>query len=267
MPAPELDLPLLPSADQIRRREFATIRRGYDAEQVRDYLQQVALQVETLEGQLREARLEREAPGRAAPVAEPPPQPQAEVAPAVDPYEQLAGRLSELIRAADGQAEKILSEAQAEATRQMTEARAEADRVRTDAQSQAEEARQHGDEVLHHAKSEAERVLSTLSSRREHLVEQLQQMQSRLLGVAQELESALGEGEGEGEGEGAVVTGAPSQPAAQTEDAGVVDPHYEDLWVSSEAEALKMTDLPAIDFDFGDVEDEPGPGPASEPST
>nr|MBA3690827.1 DivIVA domain-containing protein [Actinomycetota bacterium] len=36
MPAPELDLPLLPSADQIRRREFATIRRGYDAEQVRD---------------------------------------------------------------------------------------------------------------------------------------------------------------------------------------------------------------------------------------
>ena len=38
MSATELDLPLLPSADQIRRREFATIRRGYDPEQVRDYL-------------------------------------------------------------------------------------------------------------------------------------------------------------------------------------------------------------------------------------
>ena len=25
----DLDLPLLPSADQIRRRQFATVRRGY----------------------------------------------------------------------------------------------------------------------------------------------------------------------------------------------------------------------------------------------
>ena len=60
MSATELDLPLLPSAEQIRRREFATIRRGYDPEQVRDYLGQVAAQVETLERQLREARLEAE---------------------------------------------------------------------------------------------------------------------------------------------------------------------------------------------------------------
>ena len=60
MSSTELDLPLLPSAEQIRRREFATIRRGYDPEQVRDYLRQVAAQVETLERQVREARLEAE---------------------------------------------------------------------------------------------------------------------------------------------------------------------------------------------------------------
>src|SRR5215207_811106 len=183
MSAGELDLPLLPSAEQIRRREFATIRRGYDPEQVRDYLKQVAAQVETLEGRLREAHLEMESVRQspAEPQREARSEPQVEAAPAVDPYEELAGRVGELLRAADGQAESILSEAQAEA-----------ERVRTDAQSQAEEARQHGDEVLHHAKAEAERVLSTLSTRREHLVDQLQQMQSRLLGVAQELESALG---------------------------------------------------------------------------
>jgi len=34
----DLDLPLLPSAEQIRRREFATVRRGYDPDQVREYL-------------------------------------------------------------------------------------------------------------------------------------------------------------------------------------------------------------------------------------
>src|SRR4029453_7511742 len=52
----DLDLPLLPSAEQIRRREFATGRRGYDPDQVREYLQGVAGQVETLERELREQR-------------------------------------------------------------------------------------------------------------------------------------------------------------------------------------------------------------------
>jgi DivIVA domain-containing protein len=262
MSAGELDLPLLPSAEQIRRREFATIRRGSDPAQVRDYLKQVAAQVETLEGRLREAHLEMESTRQspAEPQREPRPEPQIETAPAVDPYEELAGRLSELMRAADGQAERILSDAEAEAARAMAEARAEADRVRTDAQSQAEEARQHGDEVLHHAKAEAERVLSTLSTRREHLVDQLQQMQSRLLGVAQELESAL---DGDDVDDGFMTTGAKPPPS---DDPGVVDPHYEDLWVSSETEAMQMTDLPAIDIDFDDVESEPGQGPASDSS-
>jgi DivIVA domain-containing protein len=56
----DLDLPLLPSAEQIRRREFATVRRGYDPDQVRDYLRQVAEQLESLEGELREASLAAE---------------------------------------------------------------------------------------------------------------------------------------------------------------------------------------------------------------
>jgi DivIVA domain-containing protein len=262
MSAGELDLPLLPSAEQIRRREFATIRRGYDPEQVRDYLKQVAAQVETLEGRLREAHLEMESArqSHAELQREPVPEQPVETGPAVDPYEELAGRLSELMRAADGQAQRILSEAQAEAARAMAEARAEADRVRTDAQSQAEEARQHGDEVLQHAKSEAERVLTTLSTRREHLVDQLQQMQSRLLGVAQELESAL---DGDDVDDEFTTTGS---TAPTIDDQGVVDPHYEDLWVSTETEAMQMTDLPAIDIDFDDVESEPGQGPASDPT-
>ena len=254
MSATELDLPLLPSAEQIRRREFATIRRGYDPEQVRHYLGQVATQVETLERQLREARLEAES-ARTPTVI---PDPEADATPRVDPYEELAGRLAELIRAADGQAESILSEAQAEAGRQTSEARAEADRIRTDAQSRAEEARQQGDEVLRKARVEAERVLSTLSTRREHLVDQLQQMQSRLLGVAQELETALGDDEAHAGSEPAgSVPAAPAPPTPQ-QDSGVVDPNYEDLWVSSDTAAMNIADIPAMDIDFDDQADEPG---------
>ena len=48
MSATELDLPVLASAEQIRRREFATIRRGYDPDQVRHFLEQVAIQVERI---------------------------------------------------------------------------------------------------------------------------------------------------------------------------------------------------------------------------
>jgi DivIVA domain-containing protein len=258
MSSTELDLPLLPSAEQIRRREFATIRRGYDPEQVRDYLRQVAAQVETLERQVREARLEAESARSTG--AQPDAQvqtaieqePQPDPTPQVDPYDELAERLADLIRSADGQAGKIMSEAQTEATRQLNEARAEADRIRTDAQSQAEAARQQGDEVLHHAKVEAERVLSTLSTRREHLVDQLQQMQSRLLGVAQELESALGDDDDDG-------PAAEVPPIPRPDDPGVADPNYEALWVSSETAAMNIGDIPAIDIDFG--EDDPDADP------
>ena len=252
----ELDLPLLPSAEQIRRREFATIRRGYDPEQVRDYLRQVAAQVETLERQVREARLEAESAQSAGahPEAEvqTAPEPQPDPTPQVDPYDELAERLADLIRSADGQAGKIMSEAQTEATRQLSEARAEADRIRTDAQSQAEAARQQGDEVLHHAKVEAERVLSTLSTRREHLVDQLQQMQSRLLGVAQELESALEEDDDDGP-----VAAVP--PVPRPDDPAVADPNYEALWVSSETAAMNIGDIPAIDIDFGEDDTDADP--------
>ena len=51
-------LPPPPSAEQIRRREFATVRRGYDPEQVRAYLASVADQIELLERELNQVRLE-----------------------------------------------------------------------------------------------------------------------------------------------------------------------------------------------------------------
>ena len=56
--ATDIDVPFLPSAAQIRRREFASVRRGYDPDQVRDYLAQVAEQVEMLEQEVRETKLQ-----------------------------------------------------------------------------------------------------------------------------------------------------------------------------------------------------------------
>jgi DivIVA domain-containing protein len=90
----ELDVPH--SSDHIRGMEFGTIRRrGYDPEQVRDYLERVATRVATLELELRQARLHAAPPAQVAP----------EQGPADDPYERLAARFAQALRTSDEQAE------------------------------------------------------------------------------------------------------------------------------------------------------------------
>lgn len=265
----ELDVPLIPSAEQIRRRMFASVRRGFDPDQVRDYLEQIADQVERLEQELKDTRLEAESAKSTA-------QARSQAADQrQDPYSQLSSRMAELIRAADEQAQKLTADAHAEAARVLSEARSEADRIRTDAQARAEEARYQGSEALRRAREEANRALAGLSSRREKLIAGLQEMQSRLLGVARELEAAI---DPSNEPLGTdLFTERPPQARPQTADpiasglapsvsSDPVDPRYEDLWASpsertapepgataaEETVDLTMTDIPQIEIDLGD---------------
>jgi DivIVA domain-containing protein len=186
----DLDLPLLPSAEQIRRRQFATVRRGYDPDQVHDYLNQVAQQVEALEGELREQRLTSSAlddATSAAPassmVAAAPAGVEADAA-----YDRIGQRLANVLRAADEEAQTMIEQARADAEALLGEAKAEAERVRTDARSNAEQERARSGEELQRARAEADRVLGGLEHRRESLLGQMHEMQSRLLAVAQNLE-------------------------------------------------------------------------------
>jgi DivIVA domain-containing protein len=189
--ATDIDVPFLPSAAQIRRREFASVRRGYDPDQVRDYLAQVAEQVESLEQELRDSKL-RPQDARATEG-----QKRASVpTPSEDPYERLSKRLTTLLATADKEAEGLVADARVDAARMLNEARSEADRIQVDAQARAEEARQQGTELLERAKQEADRVLLGLSERRETLVQHLQDMQTRLVGVAKELEVAIEDPDG-----------------------------------------------------------------------
>ncbi len=286
----DLDLPLLPSAEQIRRREFATVRRGYDPEQVRDYLGQVAVQVETLEKDLRETKLRTDSKAALSPgeqlaskvaeedtarAAQPPAPPQAAALPAApmpadDAYERLSARFAAMIETADREATKIVDEAKAEAHRLLTEARTEADRIRVDAQARAEEARQRGTEELAKAKEEADRILGSLATRREALVTQMHDMQTKLLAVAHDLDISMSErDQAEKASSSATVPvasagTAPQQaPEAKPEiepevkketprgfDDDLVDPRYEDLWASKDAGSVEIPDLATIDVDF-----------------
>jgi len=193
----DLDLPLLPSAEQIRRRQFATVRRGYDPDQVQEYLNQVAIQVETLETDLRDERMGassrvgdtavKEAP-KAAPVAAAAVAAPAAAASAEAAYEQLSKRFATVLQAADEESQKLIVNARAEATKLVEDARVEADKIRVDAQANAEAARTTSAAELERARAEADRVLGGLEQRREALLSQMHDMQSRLLNVAKELE-------------------------------------------------------------------------------
>jgi DivIVA domain-containing protein len=264
----DIDMPVLPSAEQIRRREFASVRRGYDPDQVRDYLTGVATQMETLERELREARLTAETSEAAPAAATKTP------APTTDPYEELGKRIAGLVATADQEALRLVDEAKTESSRIMQEASTEADRIRTDAQSNAEEMRQQAADTLAAAQAKADAILAGMSERRENLMTQLQSMQSRLLNVAKELDVTIDDG-----GAGAAASVSATEGARPRTDAAavaegddladLVDPRYEDLWVSADAGAdvepatdpetdvgtVDIPDLASIELDFDSDDD------------
>lgn len=240
MPTSDLDVPLLPSAEQIRNRTFATVRRGYDPDQVQDYLVAIATQVETLEKDLKQARLNLETASAQAPPAPMP------AAPTEDPYDRISKRFSGLIATADREASRIVEEA-------MTEA----DRIRVDAQANAERDKQEGAETLETAREEADRILAGLAARRDLLVGQLQEMQARLLSVAKDLEvsieapaarmiddaidsSAVDPGSNTEE-----ALDRPAPMSSSEPDGERIEPREDDLWVSARPR------LPAVDSDVG----------------
>jgi len=283
MSATNLDVPVLISAEQIRRREFVTIRRGYDPDQVRAYLVQLADQIELMRVLLRDAQAEAQTARRTT------------EQPRQDPYQQLGERVASVIREADHAAEAITGEAHRDAERVTREARADADRIRTDAQAKAEEARSRAETAVRTARQEADRTIAGLSTRRDALVDQIASMQERLIGVARDLESAMdvqftipdipaikdlldepAEGTAADENPSSnelapsaedwddvadpteVEASAAREPMimvaeAGDDDPGILDPSYEELWEGTGAMKL---DIPALDLDWGDIDDE-----------
>ena len=252
----ELDLPVLLTPEHIRRREFVTTRRGYDPDQVRDYLEQLAMQVEAMETMVHEARLQAESALK----------PHASGA---DPYETLARRVSDLLRSADQEAARIRREAGEESDRVLREARAEADRVRLDAQTRAEEARAEAERHLRRARERADRTIAGLSTRRDELVQQLSQMQERVIGVAKELEDAI-ERRDAGEDVREIPHADPHRPAPIADTwAGWAEPtmkrpvhqdppakpQAEELFTSSETVDLTFPEIPPLDLGWDDEDD------------
>jgi DivIVA domain-containing protein len=175
----EADLTQRIDAEHIRRRRFATSKRGFDPDQVREYLERVAQTVDRLEREAREARSEADAVLRGARTARD------------DAYAELANRVTNVLRTADVHSEETRRDAAEQAERTVGEARREAERIRQEAEGRAVASTQEAEETLRRAKQEAERMLAGLASRRDAILADLQTMRERLVGVVERLETTM----------------------------------------------------------------------------
>src|SRR3954453_7312733 len=205
----DMDVTTRRNAGSVRAREFATVRKGYDPDQVRSFLDHVATWLDDLETDLASARAEAAA-ARATHAAAPTPAPPAPPPEPQDPYAALGTRVAELLRSAEDHAKRIRDEAEASSERMLEEARAESLRMRTRAQEEAEALRQAAQEhadvarrsaqeeadrvreeaanALETARVEAERTVAGLFERRSVLAAELHATRSRLLGIVTQLE-------------------------------------------------------------------------------
>jgi DivIVA domain-containing protein len=197
----DIDVASRRSPDSIRNKEFARIRRGYDPDQVQDYLNQIAGWIDQLEKELRQARTELATMSRRR------------IQTDKDPYERLGNRVAEILRTAEQYAEQTrreaaeevgrqLSEAKERAERQvveakdraekqLTESRTEAERVRREAKSEAQRLRVAADAAIVRARTEAEALLANLVQRRDALLTELHSYRERLMGLVGQLEPVM----------------------------------------------------------------------------
>jgi DivIVA domain-containing protein len=185
----------------IRNRQFVWVRKGYDPDQVQDFLAQVADMVDALQAELTRAQGEVERSSWQKTAARD------------EAYQELATRIADVLRTAEAHAEavrrdaeqegqQVLAKAQAEAEEARKsrldeiekirrEAVAEAETLRREAAAEAERIRRENAEAMKKARAEAEHIVSVLASRRDILLAEVNATRERLVGILEKVNAAM----------------------------------------------------------------------------
>ena len=174
----DLDLFGPPDADSVYPR-FTTVLRGFDPDQVQDYIMRLVARTEALEDELEEARGERDSARRRYQMAKD------------DAYNQLGARMADFIRLADQQAEKIRREAEDEAKQQVSEAHKLAQQIRKESEEESERLMVEAEEALRQAQAERDQVLIGLAHSRDIALGDLAAARDHLSGIVMQLEAAM----------------------------------------------------------------------------
>jgi cell division septum initiation protein DivIVA len=207
----ESGLPSSATAGSLNLPTFATVRRGYDPDQVLEYVTRLTDHLDALATEVRQLQAELSQRDVAQ---------EEQASGAKDEYEGVGARVADLMRTFDQDVERLRQDAETEAGRIVAEARSEADRIqheaersrgeaaakaervqakaeteadriRLDAQSKAEDVRRQAEEALREAKKESERFISSLASRREALMEELRVIRDRMVDATRGIEATI----------------------------------------------------------------------------
>lgn len=159
--------------------DFNKVLLGFDPRHVEEFVAQAEERISQLERQVRDARAHADAANRRAAAAR------------EEAYGEIAGRMAELLRAADHQAEKLRRDTEEASHRQLAEASQEADQVRREAEARAESLRAEGELELANAKTESRRVLGDLARHRDALIGELESLRGHLVGLVGRVEVAI----------------------------------------------------------------------------
>jgi hypothetical protein len=106
-------------------------------------------------------------------------------------YRQAAGRMADVLRAADQQAEKIHRESEEEATRRVADAIQQAEQIGHQADADAYRMRQEAEKSMSLAQTEVERVLGGLAARREAMIADMMVIKDRVSALFGQIESTI----------------------------------------------------------------------------
>jgi DivIVA domain-containing protein len=250
---------------QIRGRRFARVRKGYDPDQVQDFLGQVADMVDSLQSELTRAKseLERNTWQKSAAREE--------------AYQDLANRMADVLRTAEAHAEtirreadqeveqlKVQAQAQAEEIRKSAsdevekirrEAVAEAETMRREAAADVEKIRRENAEAMKKARAEAEHIVSVLASRRDILLAEVNATRERLVTILEKVNAAMPAGTPEATIEGAppikipeAETPEPAEPPRERRRERPISPPRErGKPAAPEPLELVLPDIPALE--------------------
>jgi cell division septum initiation protein DivIVA len=204
--------------DPVPAPKFKTVKRGFDQNHVAEYIGRLNDRLRTVEHlviQLRyeneQVKRERDAALRERAALVQLDQAAMPSAPSqdADTYEQVSGRVTELLVAFDKDVEKIRGETEAEAQQIVERARCEAYRV----SREAEDARTSATLAAQQAREQAERTVADLESRRDAVLKELRQTCTNFRDVIGKL-AALFEGQDAAEqGNGSAPEAEASVPA------------------------------------------------------
>jgi DivIVA domain-containing protein len=175
------------SSDLIRFKQFVQVRKGYEQEEVREYLAQVATWFDEAKHYL--GRLERE---RRELLAQREALLQTQVSGDADPYQQFAARMADVLRAVDQHAQTLRREVDDEATRRTHEAEQQAESIRSEAEAEAGQVRQEADRFAKEVRARAEELLGRLTSHRMVVRDELQRLLERTKRIVGQMESQIG---------------------------------------------------------------------------